>query len=59
MFTFDNISNHAYFAENALLARKINLNIYEKQPQIKNSFNNTTQQMQSMVFSNDYLEVSL
>ena len=59
LFAFDNASNHACFAENALLARKMNLGVGGKQPQMRDGFNDATQQTQSMVFSDDYPEVSL
>ena len=59
LFVFDNASNHAYFVENTLLTRKMNLSVDEKQPQMRDRFNNITQQTQLMVFSDNHLDVSL
>ena len=39
LFAFDNATNHAYFAENALQAKKMNLGMGGKQPQIRDGFN--------------------
>ena len=35
LFAFDNTANHAYFAENALLAKKMNLGVGQKPLGIK------------------------
>ncbi len=32
LFAFDNAANHACYAENALLTKKMNLGVGEKQP---------------------------
>ena len=45
LFAFDNAANHACFAEDALLARRMNLGVGGKQPWMKNGFNNATQEI--------------
>lgn len=40
LFTFDNTTNYACYTENALLAKKINLDIGRKQLRIRDRFNN-------------------
>lgn len=59
LFAFDNASNHACFAENALLAKKMNLGVGGKQPQMRDGYNSVTQQSQSMVFPENHPEVLL
>lgn len=59
LFAFDNASNHACFAENALLAKKMNLGMGGKQPRMKDGFNDLIQQIQPMVFPDDHPNVSL
>lgn len=44
LFAFDNACNYACYAENALLARKMNLGVSGKQPRMRDGFNDTTQQ---------------
>lgn len=59
LFTFDNASNHACFAENALLAKKMNLGAEGKQPIMRDGYHGTIPQPQSMVFPEDHPEVLL
>lgn len=59
LFAFDNASNHACFAENALLARKMNLGVGGKQPRMRDGFDDPTQQAQSMVFAENHPNVLL
>lgn len=59
LFTFDNAANHACFEETALLAKKMNLEINGKQPQMRDRFNNKTQRIQLIVFSDNHLDVLL
>lgn len=59
LFAFDNASNHACFAENALLAKKMNLGVGGKQSCMRDSYNSATQRSWSMTFLEDYLEVLL
>lgn len=40
-FIFDNTANHAYYTKKKFLAKKINLDIGEKELWIKSKFNNT------------------
>ncbi len=42
LFAFDNFSNQSSYAEDALLARNMNLSLGEKQPILQNRFNHTT-----------------
>ena len=39
-FAFDNAANYAFFAENAFLAKKMNLGVGKKQARMRNRFNN-------------------
>lgn len=57
LFAFDNTTNHAYFAKNALLVRKMNLGVGGKQSWIRNSFNDATQEIQPIVFPEDHYDV--
>lgn len=41
-FVFHNIANHVCYIENALLAKKTNLDVSEKQFRMRNRFNNMT-----------------
>lgn len=59
LFAFDNASNHACFAENALLAKKMNLGTGRKQPRLRDGFNQATQEVQSMVFPEDHSNLVL
>ena len=59
LFAFDNAANHACFAEDALLARRINLRVGGKQPRMRNGFNEATQEIQPMVFPEDHHDVLL
>ena len=43
LFAFDNAANHACFAENALLAKKMNLGVGGKQPRMRDGFNDAIQ----------------
>ena len=54
LFAFDNAANHACFAENALLAKKMNLDVDAKQPRIRDEFNNAIQQTQPIVFPDNH-----
>lgn len=54
LFAFDNASNHACFAEDALLAKKMNLGTGGKQPRLRAGFNQATQEAQPMVFPEDH-----
>ena len=53
LFAFDNSSHQSCYAEDALLVRNMNLGQGEKQPILRNGFNHITQEVQSMVFSDD------
>lgn len=59
LFAFDNASNHACFAENALLARKMNLGAGGKQPVMRDGYHSTIPQPQFMTFPEDHPEVLL
>ena len=53
-FAFDNIANYACFAENIFQAKKMNLGVSRKQFRMKDRFNDAIQQMQPMVFLDNY-----
>ena len=59
LFAFDNSFNHSCYAKDALLVENMNLGPGEKQPILRNGFNHTTQEVQSMVFPDDHLNPSL
>jgi len=63
VFAFDNSSNHAIFAKDSLVAKRMNLNPGGLQPKMYNTYWGTDNQSQSMVFSDDHpnesFEVSL
>ena len=59
LFAFDNAANHAFYAENALLAKKMNLGVGGKQPRMRDGFNDAIQQTQPMVFPSDHPNDSL
>lgn len=59
LFAFDNAANHACYAENALLAKKMNLSVGGKQPRMRDGFNDAIQQIQPMVFPSDHPNDSL
>lgn len=40
LFIFDNATNHACYAKNVLLAKKMNLGMSGKQPRMRHRFNN-------------------
>lgn len=56
---FNNTFNHTCFAENMLLAKKMNLGAMGKQSVMKNRYHDTILQLQSMMFPEDHLEVLL
>lgn len=58
-FAFDNAANYTCFAENPLLAKKMNLGVCGKQPQMRDEFNNTMQSTQLMVFPDNHPNDSL
>ncbi len=39
LFAFDNVTNHACYTKNTLLAKKMNLGMGRKQPRMRNRFN--------------------
>lgn len=43
LFAFDNAANHACYAENALLAKKMNLGVGGKKPRMRDGFNDAIQ----------------
>ena len=59
LFAFDNSSNHSCYAEDALLVGNMNLGPGGKQPILRNGFNHTTQEVQSMVFPDNHPNPSL
>ena len=59
LFAFDNASNHACFAEDTLLAKKMNLGVGGKQPCMRKDYNSAIQQPQSMIFPENHPEVLL
>ena len=50
LFAFDNASSHCCFAEDALIASKMNLSPGGKQPLMRNTINSLQQHPQTMVF---------
>ncbi len=58
LFAFDNSFNQSCYAEDALLVGNMNLGLREKQPILRNGFNHTTKEVQSIVFLNDHLNPS-
>lgn len=59
LFVFDNSSNHSYYVKDTFLVGNRNLDPGKKQLILHNEFNHTTQKVQSIVFSNNYLNLSL
>ncbi len=59
LFAFDNSSNHSCYAKDALLVGNMNLGPGGKQLILCNGFNHMTQEVQSMVFSDDHPNPSL
>jgi len=54
VFAFDNSSNHAIFAKDSLVAKRMNLNPGGLQPKMRNTYWGPNNQLQSMVFSDDH-----
>ncbi|GBC21156.2 hypothetical protein RIR_jg24235.t1 [Rhizophagus irregularis DAOM 181602=DAOM 197198] len=54
IFAFDNSSNHAIFAKDALVAKKMNLKPGGLQPKMRDTYWGPDNQLQSMVFSDDH-----
>lgn len=54
LFAFDNAANHVCFAENASLAKKMNLGVGGKQPRMRDRFNDAIQQTHPMVFPDNH-----
>ena len=63
IFAFDNSLNHAIFAKNALMSKRINLNPGDLQPKMHDTYWDPDNQLQKMVFPdnhpNENFEVSL
>ena len=54
LFAFDNPSNHCSFSEDALVAKRLNLNPVGQQPIMRDGFDYKHGLPQAMVFSNTY-----
>ncbi len=59
LFAFDNSSNYSYYANDALLVGNINLSPGGKQSILRNGFNHMTQEVHSMLFSDNHPNLSL
>jgi len=54
VFAFDNSSNHAIFAKDALISKRMNLNPGGLQPKMHDTYWGPDNKLQSMVFSNNH-----
>ncbi|CAB4474979.1 unnamed protein product [Rhizophagus irregularis] len=54
VFAFDNSSNHAIFAKDALVSKRMNLNPGGLQPKMRDTYWGSDNKLQSMVFPDDY-----
>jgi hypothetical protein len=59
VFAFDNSSNHAIFAKDSLVAKRMNLNPSGKQPKMRDTYWGPNNQLQSMVFSDHHSNENL
>ena len=59
VFAFDNSSNHAIFAKDALISKRMNLNPDGLQPKMRNTYWGPDNQLQSMTFSDNHPNVKL